>query len=145
MTCVRKRSFFSFLFYEYVALVFSESYGCKNTVDANIRICRRAEVVCLGMLAPRKFMQQRKKVEVFKDAADEMEQKNWRKLMLEIEEADSAIAVLKSRRVKNQALPKDLVVGTLVRFKQLKKWNLVGEVLQSLTSVSSTFLVFLLI
>ncbi|GFP96395.1 pentatricopeptide repeat-containing protein at3g59040 [Phtheirospermum japonicum] len=110
--------------------LWSKSYGCKNSVDANIRICKRAEVVCFGMLAPRKFMQKRKKVEVFKDAADEADQKNWRKLMLEIEESDSAISVLKSRRVKNQALPKDLIVGTLVRFKQLKKWNLVSEVLE---------------
>ncbi|KAK6157915.1 hypothetical protein DH2020_012163 [Rehmannia glutinosa] len=107
-----------------------KSHGGKNLVDANIRICKRGKVVCLGMLAPRKFMQRRKKVEDFKDAADEADQRNWRKLMLEIEEADSAIEVLKSRRVKNQALPKDLVVGTLVRFKQLKKWNLVGEVLE---------------
>lgn len=124
-------------------MVSSKSYGCENSADANIRICKRAEVVCLGMLAPRKFMQRRKKVEVFKDAADEADQKNWRKLMLEIEEADSAIEVLKSRRVKNQALPKDLVIGTLVRFKQLKKWNLVGEVYQSL--ISSFFMVTQLI
>lgn len=110
--------------------LWSESYGSKNVVDANIRICKRAEVVCFGMLAPRKFMQRRKKLEVFKDAADEAEQKNWRKLMLEIEEADSAVAVLKSRRVKNQPLPKGVVVGTLVRFKQLKKWNLVSEILE---------------
>ncbi|KAL0362226.1 UNVERIFIED_CONTAM: Pentatricopeptide repeat-containing protein [Sesamum calycinum] len=87
-------------------------------------------MLALGMLAPRKFMQKRKKDEVFKDAADEADQRNWRKLMLEIEEADSAVAVLKSRRVKNQALPKDLVVGTLVRFKQLKKWHIVSEVLE---------------
>ncbi|KAK4397924.1 Pentatricopeptide repeat-containing protein [Sesamum angolense] len=108
----------------------SKSVGFENSVDANVRICKRAEVVCLGMLAPRKFMQKRKKDEVFKDAADEADQRNWRKLMLEIEEADSAVAVLKSRRVKNQALPKDLVVGTLVRFKQLKKWHIVSEVLE---------------
>lgn len=80
------------------------------------------------MLAPRKFMQKRKKVEVFKDDADEADQKNFRKLMLDIEESDSAVEVLRSRRVKNQALPKDMVVGTLIRFKQLKKWNLVSEV-----------------
>ncbi|KAL2245852.1 UNVERIFIED_CONTAM: Pentatricopeptide repeat-containing protein [Sesamum indicum] len=107
-----------------------KSVGFENSVDGDARICKRAEVVCLGMLAPRKFMQKRKKVEVFKDAADEADQRNWRKLMLEIEEADSAVAVLKSRRVKNQALPKDLVVGTLVRFKQLKKWHIVSEVLE---------------
>ncbi|KAL6529819.1 hypothetical protein OROGR_015442 [Orobanche gracilis] len=110
--------------------LWSKSYGCKSLFHSNIRICRRAGVVCRGMLAPRKFMQKRKKVEVFKDAEDEADQRNWRKLMLEIEEADSATAVLKKWRVKNQALPKDLVVGTLVRFKQLKKWNLVSEVLE---------------
>lgn len=80
------------------------------------------------MLAPRKFMQKRRKIEVFKNAEDEANQRDWRKLMLEIEEANSAISVLKNRRAKNQALPKDLIVGTLIRFKQLKKWNLVGEV-----------------
>ncbi|KAL7086615.1 hypothetical protein ACP275_13G011600 [Erythranthe tilingii] len=110
--------------------LWSKSYGCENSADANVRICKRAEVVCLGMLAPRKFMQRRKKIEVFKDAADEADQKNWRKLMLEIEESDSATEVLKTRRVKNQPLPKDMIVGTLIRFKQLKKWNLVSEVLE---------------
>ncbi|KZV16617.1 pentatricopeptide repeat-containing protein-like, partial [Dorcoceras hygrometricum] len=108
----------------------SKSNGRENFVGANIHVCKRAQVVCLGMLAPRKFMQKRKKVEVFKDAADEADQKNWRKIMLEIEESDSAVAVLRSRRSKNEPLPKDLVVGTLIRFKQLKKWNLVGEILE---------------
>ncbi|CAI9782300.1 unnamed protein product [Fraxinus pennsylvanica] len=108
----------------------SKSFSCENGMYANVRMLQRAEVVCLGMLAPRKFMQKRKKVEVFKDAEDEIEQKNWRKVMNEIEEADSAVSVLKSRRAKHQSLPKDLVVGTLVRFKQLKKWNLVSEILE---------------
>ncbi|KAK4492852.1 hypothetical protein RD792_000177 [Penstemon davidsonii] len=112
------------------ASLMSKSYSCEYPVNANVRICKRVKIVCMGMLAPRKFMQKRKKLEVFKDAADEADQKNWRKLMTEIEEADSAVEVLRSRRVKNEALPKDLVVGTLVRFKQLKKWNLVGEVLE---------------
>lgn len=82
----------------------------------------------MGMLTPRKFLQKRKKLEVFKDAADEVEQKNWRRLMNEIEETGSAVSVLRSERIKNEAIPKDLVLGTLVRFKQLKKWNLVSEV-----------------
>lgn len=30
--------------------------------------------------------------------------------------------------MKNKTIPKDLVVGTLIRFKQLKKWNVVAEV-----------------
>jgi hypothetical protein len=88
----------------------------------------RLEVVCMGMLAPRKFLQKRKKVEVFKDAGDEADQKNWRRLMNEIEEKGSAVIVLKSEKLKNKTIPKDLVLGTLVRFKQLRKWNLVGEV-----------------
>lgn len=112
------------------ARISSKSNGCENLVGANIHVCKRAQVVCLGMLAPRKFMQKRKKVEVFKDAADEADKKNWRKIMLEIEELGSAVAVLRNRRSKSEPLPKDLVVGTLVRFKQLKKWNLVGEILE---------------
>lgn len=84
------------------------------------------------MLAPRKFMQKRKKVEVFKDDADEADQKNWRKMMNEIDEVGSAVSVLRTRRTKNQPLPKDLVLGTLVRFKQQKKWNIVAEVYFSL-------------
>lgn len=112
------------------ARISSKSNGRENLVGANIHVCKRAQVVCLGMLAPRKFMQKRKKVEVFKDAADEADKKNWRKIMLEIEELGSAVAVLRNRRSKSEPLPKDLVVGTLVRFKQLKKWNLVGEILE---------------
>lgn len=83
----------------------------------------------MGMLAPRKWMQKRKKVEIFNDAFDEADQKNWRKLMNQIEETGSAVAVLRSERTGGQPLPKDLVLGTLVRFKQLKKWNLVCEVI----------------
>ena len=82
----------------------------------------------MGMLAPRKFLRKRKKQEVFIDEVDEAAQKNWRRLMNEIEETGSAIAVLKSERLKNQEISKDLVLGTLVRFKQLKKWKIVGEV-----------------
>ncbi|XP_068657049.1 pentatricopeptide repeat-containing protein At3g59040 [Aristolochia californica] len=96
----------------------------------NIKLKQRTEVVALGMLAPRKFMQKKKKVEVFKDAADEAEQKRWRKLMNEIDEAGSAVSILRNQRAKGQALPRDLVLGTLVRFKQLKKWNLVSEILE---------------
>ncbi|KAM7503002.1 hypothetical protein LguiB_001906 [Lonicera macranthoides] len=99
-------------------------------VDGNVKIRRRAEVVCFGMLAPRKFMRKRKTVEVFKDAADEADQKNWRKLMNEIEEGGSAVSVLRTQKLKNNFLPKDLVLGTLVRFKQLKKWNIVSEILE---------------
>lgn len=96
----------------------------------NVKMCRRMEVVCGGMLKPRKFMQRRRKLEVFKDAADEADQRNWRRIMTEIDEAGSAVSVLSSEKNKNQTIPKDLVVGTLIRFKQLKKWNLVVEILE---------------
>ncbi|KAL6989057.1 hypothetical protein U1Q18_014809 [Sarracenia purpurea var. burkii] len=110
-------------------LSWSKPQLCGDLIT-NVATNRRTEVVCLGMLAPRKFLQKRKKVEYFNDAHDEADQKNWRKLMTEIEEAGSAVPVLRSQRTKNQSLPKDLVVGTLVRFKQLKKWNLVSEILE---------------
>lgn len=73
-------------------------------------------------------MQRRRKFEVFKDAADEADQKNWRRIMTEIEESGSAVSVLSSEKINNQNIPKDLLVGTLIRFKQLKKWHLVVEV-----------------
>ncbi|KAI7993506.1 Pentatricopeptide repeat-containing protein [Camellia lanceoleosa] len=40
------------------------------------------------------------------------------------------VSVLRSQWTKNESLPKDLVLETLVRFKQLKKWNLVSEILE---------------
>lgn len=95
-----------------------------------IKSNRRLEVVCRGMLETRKFMQKRKKEEVFKDAADEAKQKNWRRMMREIEESGSAVSILKTQRSKKEPLPRDAVLGTLVRFKQLKKWNLVSEILE---------------
>ncbi|CAH9072902.1 unnamed protein product [Cuscuta epithymum] len=84
------------------------------------------------MLAPRKFLQRRRKkvAEVFKNDEDELEQRKWRRLMTEIEETGSAVTVLRSLRAKNEWLPRDLILGTLVRFKQLKKWNLVSEILE---------------
>ena len=82
----------------------------------------------MGMLAPRKFLKKRKKVEEFKDAADEDKQKSWRKLMNEIEDTGSASTVLRRQRTNDQSLPRDLVLGTLVRFKQMKKWHHVSEV-----------------
>ncbi|CAL9013268.1 unnamed protein product [Prunus brigantina] len=108
----------------------SKLKACTNSIGANVKVRGRVGVVCMGMLAPRKFLQKRKKVEVFKDAADEAEQKNWRRLMNEIEETGSAVSVLKSERLKDKTIPKDLVLGTLVRFKQLKKWNLVSQILE---------------
>ncbi|KAM2538560.1 hypothetical protein TB2_023995 [Malus domestica] len=89
-----------------------------------------SRVICTGMLAPRKFLQKRKKVEAFKDAADEADQKNWRRLMNEIEKTGSAVSVLKSEKLKDKTVPKDVVLGTLVRFKQLKKWILVSQILE---------------
>ncbi|KAL2323949.1 hypothetical protein Fmac_023007 [Flemingia macrophylla] len=97
---------------------------------ASVRMSGRMEVVCRGMLKPRKFMQRRRKLEVFKDASDEADQRNWRRVMTQIEETGSAVSVLSSEKINNKTVPKDLVVGTLIRFKQLKKWNLVVEILE---------------
>ncbi|XP_021751966.1 pentatricopeptide repeat-containing protein At3g59040-like isoform X2 [Chenopodium quinoa] len=108
----------------------SQQMTLSNLCYINFNNHRRLEVVCFGMLSPRKFMQKRKKIELFKDAAHEADQKNWRKLMLEIDETGSAVPVLRSRKASNDSLPKDLVLGTLVRLKQLKKWNLVSEILE---------------
>lgn len=83
-------------------------------------------MISMGMLAPRKFLQRRKKIEVFKDSAD---QKNWRRLMKEIDETGSAVSVLTSEKTRNKTIPRDLVLGTLIRYKQLKRWNLVIEVI----------------
>lgn len=103
---------------------------CSNGI-ARVRMSGRMEVVCRGMLKPRKFMQRRRKLEVFKDTADEAHQKNWRRIMTEIDESGSAVSVLSSEKINNQGIPKTLIVGTLIRFKQLKKWNLVVEVYSS--------------
>ncbi|KAK0588861.1 hypothetical protein LWI29_006317 [Acer saccharum] len=108
----------------------SEPKLLVSSVDVNVKFRGRFGVVCMGMLAPRKFMQRRRKVEVFKDEFDEADQKNWRRLMREIEESGSAVSVLRSERTGGHPLPRDLVLGTLVRFKQLKKWNLVSEILE---------------
>ena len=96
--------------------------------NVKIKSNRRLEVVCRGMLATRKFMKRKKKEEVFKDAADEAEQMNWRRMMREIEEAGSVVPILKTQRRGKGPLPRDVILGTLVRFKQLKKWNIVSEV-----------------
>jgi len=111
---------------------------CSNGITM-VRMSGRMEVVCRGMLKPRKFMQRRRKLEVFKDPADEAHQKNWRRIMTEIDESGSAVSVLSSEKINNQGVPKALIVGTLIRFKQLKKWNLVVEV------YSSTFLLVLVV
>lgn len=90
---------------------------------------QRLDVVCHGMLAHRKFVRKKREEEVFKDADDEAKQKNWRRMMSEIEESGSAVSsILKTQRNTTGTLPRDAVLGTLVRFKQLKKWNLVSEV-----------------
>ncbi|KAL1295718.1 hypothetical protein HN51_056568 [Arachis hypogaea] len=101
-----------------------------------VKMNGRMGVVCMGMLAPRKFMQRRKKLEVFKDAADEADQKNWRRLMNQIDETGSAVSVLISEKKANHTLPRDLILGTLVRYKQLKRWNFVVEILEWLRTQS---------
>lgn len=109
-------------------------YFSKAKVSSGLPICNvkvknhRLEVVCHGMLVTRKFMQRKRKEEVFKDAADEAEQMNWRRMMREIEEKGSAVSILKTQRSGKEPLPRDVILGTLVRFKQLKKWNIVSEV-----------------
>ncbi|OIW12754.1 hypothetical protein TanjilG_24687 [Lupinus angustifolius] len=106
-------------------------YGMTNVkISGNGNGNGRMMVVCRGMLEPRKFMQRRKKLQTFKDAADEAYQKNWRRLMTEIDETGSAVAVLSSEKILNKTLPKGLIVGTLMRYKQLKRWNLVAEILE---------------
>ncbi|XP_031383843.1 pentatricopeptide repeat-containing protein At3g59040 [Punica granatum] len=109
---------------------YSKSDVHRHLSYVNVRVRGRGVVICMGMLAPRKFLQKRKKVETFKDAADEADQMNWRRLMKEIEEAGSAVAVLRSERAKNQVIPRETILGTLKRFKQLRKWNLVSEILE---------------
>uniref|UniRef100_A0A0E0LS43 PROP1-like PPR domain-containing protein n=1 Tax=Oryza punctata TaxID=4537 RepID=A0A0E0LS43_ORYPU len=98
--------------------------------NVKIKSSRRLEVVCRGMLTTRKFMQKKKEEEVYKDASDEAEQKNWRRMMREIEESGSAVSILKTQGSKKEPLPRDAVLGTFMRFKQLKKRNLVGEILE---------------
>lgn len=72
-------------------------------------------------------------MEVFKDEDDEVVVKKWRRLMAEITQSGSAVPILRSQRgAKGEALPRDLVLGTLVRFKQLKRWNIVSEVIFTL-------------
>ncbi|GAB2233633.1 hypothetical protein Droror1_Dr00002860 [Drosera rotundifolia] len=109
---------------------FSKQYAYGNTCQDNLKIPSRLKVLCSGMLKPRKFMQRRREKEVFKDAADEEAQNFWKTLMLEIEESGSPVPVLQSRREKNTALPKEIVLGTLGRLKQLKNWNAIGELLE---------------
>ncbi|KAG8043125.1 hypothetical protein GUJ93_ZPchr1182g33299 [Zizania palustris] len=72
------------------------------------------------LLQPLKIYAEEEEREVFKDAADEAEQKNWRRMMREIEESGSAVSILKTQRSNKEPLPRDAILGTLVRFKQLK-------------------------
>ena len=81
------------------------------------------------MLAPRKFMRKKKKEEIFANPADEIRQKNWRKIMTEIEQSGSVVESLRKQKDKVEVLPRELVLGTLARFKQLKKWDIVSEVI----------------
>lgn len=108
----------------------SESVKMNGSGSGSGRGSGRMVVVARGMLEPRKFMQRRKKLQVFKDAEDEANQKNWRRVMTQIDETGSAVSVLSAEKLKCQTLPKDLVLGTLVRYKQLKRWNLVIEILE---------------
>ncbi|KAJ4846006.1 hypothetical protein Tsubulata_040722, partial [Turnera subulata] len=90
----------------------------------------RLNVVARGVAPHGKSVRHRNKGELLKGADKKTDQNNWRRLMKQIEDTDSPVAVLRNESLKHQALPRDLVLGTLVRFKQLKKWNLVCEVLE---------------
>lgn len=61
-------------------------------------------------------------------ASQAADTRNWVTMMNDIDEAGSAVSVLRTKYHSAHALPRGLVLGTLVRFKQLKKWNLVSEV-----------------
>ncbi|KAG0482736.1 hypothetical protein HPP92_010820 [Vanilla planifolia] len=102
----------------------------SKTCAEKARINGRLKIVAQGMLAPRKFMRRRRKEVIFKDASDEARQRNWWRMMMEIEQLGSAVQVLRNQRTDKKALPRDLVLGTLMRFKQLKKWGIVSEILE---------------
>ena len=57
-------------------------------------------VMARRMLSPKKFLQRRRKIEVFKDAEDEVDQKNWRGLMKQIQDTNgsSVVSFLKKKR-----------------------------------------------
>lgn len=74
-------------------------------------------------------MRKKKKEEIFENSADELKQKKWRTMMKEIEQSGSAVESLRKQRNKSEVLPRGLVLGTLVRVKQLKKWDIVSEVI----------------
>ena len=48
--------------------------------------------------------------------------------MKDIETYGSAIGVLRGLRKKGEPLPRNLVLGTLVKFKKLKRWKITVEV-----------------
>ncbi|KAF3785180.1 Pentatricopeptide repeat-containing protein [Nymphaea thermarum] len=102
----------------------------KSTISLT-KTRRKRDVVCLSMLAPRRFLwSKKKKKEVFKDKEDGLQQQNWRKLMSDIEESGSAVSVLRRRRICGEDLSRDVVLGTVLRFNQMKKWEIVCELLE---------------
>ncbi|XP_057865110.1 pentatricopeptide repeat-containing protein At3g59040 isoform X2 [Cryptomeria japonica] len=54
-------------------------------------------------------------------------EREWREMMMDIESCGSAVPVLRSLLTRRRHLPRELLVGTLVRFTQLKQWNTVTE------------------
>ncbi|CAN6465431.1 unnamed protein product [Victoria cruziana] len=101
----------------------------KPTISMT-KMRRNRDVVCLSVMAPRRFMWSKKKKEAFKENEDKLQQKNWRKLMSEMEESGSPVSVLRRRRICVEYLSRDVVLGTVLRFKQMKKWDIVCELLE---------------
>jgi pentatricopeptide repeat protein len=93
---------------------------------------RRESVVCLVVSTPRTKIGNTcaESPEPGSRILDEEAQRKWRKMMKDIETSGSAVPVLRSLRKKGKSLPKDLVLGTLVRFKQLKRWKIIAEIIE---------------
>ncbi|KAH9306241.1 hypothetical protein KI387_010645, partial [Taxus chinensis] len=56
--------------------------------------------------------------------------REWKKMMTEIETSGLAVPVLRNLLTKRKHLPREFLVGTLVRFNQLKQWNIVTEIIE---------------
>uniref|UniRef100_A0A0D6R2Y3 Pentacotripeptide-repeat region of PRORP domain-containing protein n=1 Tax=Araucaria cunninghamii TaxID=56994 RepID=A0A0D6R2Y3_ARACU len=99
-------------------------------INKKARVRSNGNIVCLALSSP-SSVSSSKRGEI---ADDEEEQKTWRKMMREIEESGSPVSVLRSVRSKYHKIPRKLILGTLVRFKQLKQWKYVCEIIEWLRS-----------
>lgn len=93
---------------------------------------RRTSVVCLVVSTPgtKEGNTYAESSEPGSRNLDEGAQRKWRKMMKDIETSGSAVPILRSLRKRGEPLPRDLVLGTLVRFKQLKRWNIIAEIIE---------------